>query len=68
MKRSKRLTLAVGLRPRTRIAKVFALRLVAGRILLCGIGRRQTIGEAGDGGQALLVRCRSRGSHGGDGK
>jgi hypothetical protein len=52
------LTLAVGLWPRTRIAKVFALRLVAVRILLRGIGRRQAIGEAGDGRQALLVRSR----------
>lgn len=54
------LTLAVGLWPRTRIAKVFALRLVAVRILLRGIGRRQAIGKAGDGGQALLVRSRGR--------
>ena len=61
------LTLAVGLWPRTRIAKVFALRLVAVRVLLRGIGRRQAIGEAGDGRQALLVRGRGRRSHGGGG-
>ena len=48
-KKQSTLTLAMGLRPRTRIAKVFALRLVAVRILLRGIGRRQAIGEAGDG-------------------
>jgi hypothetical protein len=59
------LTLAVGLWPRTRIAKVFALRLVAVRILLRGIGRRQAIGEAGNGRQALLVRGGRRRSHGG---
>ena len=49
------LTLAVGLWPRTRIAKVFALRLVTVRILLRGIGRRQAIGEARYGREALLV-------------
>jgi hypothetical protein len=58
------LTLAVGLWPRTRIAKVFALRLVAVRILLRCIGRWQAIGEAGDRGQALLVQSRGRRSHG----
>jgi len=44
---------------------VFALRLVAVRILLRGIGRRQAIGEAGDGRQALLVRSRVWRRHGG---
>lgn len=34
------------------------------RILLRGIGGRQAVGEAGDGGQALLVRSRGRRSHG----
>lgn len=58
------LTLAVGLWPRTRIAKVLALLLVAMRILLRGIGGRQAVGEAGDGGQALLVRSWGRRSHG----
>jgi hypothetical protein len=45
----------MGLRPRTRIAKVFALWLVAMRVLLGGIGRQQAIGKARNGRQALLV-------------
>lgn len=49
------LTLAVGLRPRTRIAKVFALRLVAVRRVLCRVGGWQAIGEAGDRRQALRL-------------
>ena len=48
-KKQSTLTLAMGLRPRTRIAKVFALGLVAMRVLLGGIGRQQAIGEARDG-------------------
>ena len=48
-KKQYELTLAMGLRPRTRIAKVFALGLVAMRVLLGGIGRQQAIGEARDG-------------------
>jgi hypothetical protein len=45
----------MGLRPRTRIAKVFALGLVAVRVLLRGIGWQQAIGEARDGRKTLLV-------------
>ena len=48
-KKQSTLTFAMGLRPRTRIAKVFALGLVAVRVLLRGIGWRQAIGEARDG-------------------
>jgi hypothetical protein len=54
-KKQSTLTLAMGLRPRTRIAKVFALGLVAMRVLLGGVGRQQAIGEARDRGQALLM-------------
>jgi hypothetical protein len=54
-KKQSRLTLAMGLRPRTRIAKVFALGLVAVRVLLRGIGWQQAIGEARDGRKTLLM-------------